>query len=189
MIVTIHQPNFMPWYPFFQKMAQADVFVILAHCQYEKNGFQNRFNHQGIWKTLSINKGLQPIVEKQYIDSARDWTKIKNTTPDFLPHLEIFDDCITDSLVETNVNIIKTAAKKLGISTEIVLDKPTDLTGTNRLVQICKDYGASEYVSGMSGKKYLDLSCFSDNKIKLTFQEEDGMIKKSLIEKLEDNNV
>ena len=79
MIVTIHQPNFMPWYPFFQKMKKADVFVILTQCQFEKNGFQNRFNHQGQWKTLSINKGLQPIVEKKYVNSARDWAKIKNT--------------------------------------------------------------------------------------------------------------
>jgi len=28
MIVTIHQPNFVPWYPFFQKIEQVDVFVV-----------------------------------------------------------------------------------------------------------------------------------------------------------------
>ena len=44
MTITIHQPNFMPWYPFFEKIQQADIFVLLGHCQFEKNGFQNRFS-------------------------------------------------------------------------------------------------------------------------------------------------
>ena len=58
MIVAIHQPNFMPWYPFFQKIAAADTFVVLTHCQFEKNNYQNRFNQRERWHTLSVNKAL-----------------------------------------------------------------------------------------------------------------------------------
>ena len=66
MIVAIHQPNFIPWLPFFDKMAAADVFVILSECQFEKNGFQNRFQRNG-WNTMSVASGLAPIREKQYV--------------------------------------------------------------------------------------------------------------------------
>ena len=44
MRVSIHQPNFVPWYPFFQKIKEVDKFIILKECQFEKNGYQNRFN-------------------------------------------------------------------------------------------------------------------------------------------------
>ena len=71
MILTIHQPNFMPWYPFFQKMEQADIFVLLGNCQFEKNGFQNRFQMQGLWNTLSVKKGTHSIIEKQYVNPHR----------------------------------------------------------------------------------------------------------------------
>ena len=70
MIVTIHQPNFIPWYPFFQKMEQADLFILLGHCQFEKNGFQNRFQLENTWNTLSVKKGKEPIVEKEYINPS-----------------------------------------------------------------------------------------------------------------------
>ena len=78
MIVTIHQPNFVPWYPYFQKIQQADVFVLLGHCQFEKNGYQNRFYLKDKWNTLSVKKGLDPILEKYYVDPLKDWNTIKN---------------------------------------------------------------------------------------------------------------
>ena len=37
MILAIHQPNFFPWWPYFEKIEQADMFVFLTHCQFEKN--------------------------------------------------------------------------------------------------------------------------------------------------------
>ena len=53
MKISIHQPNFVPWYPFFQKIQQCDKFIILTHCQFEKNGYQNRFNFNDKgWVTL-----------------------------------------------------------------------------------------------------------------------------------------
>lgn len=42
MIVTIHQPEHLPWLGFFNKLAKAELFVILDHVQFEKNYFQNR---------------------------------------------------------------------------------------------------------------------------------------------------
>ena len=43
MKIAIHQPNFLPWYPFFQKIKEVDKFIILGNCQFEKNGFQNPY--------------------------------------------------------------------------------------------------------------------------------------------------
>ena len=82
MIITIHQPNFFPYYPFFQKMEEADIFVILTYCQFEKNNFQNRYNKDSKWYVMCVNKGLDPIYTKTYLNPE----KVCFKKPSFLDH-------------------------------------------------------------------------------------------------------
>ena len=42
MIVGIHQPQYIPWIPYFSKIVQSDIFVLLDDVQFQKNGLQNR---------------------------------------------------------------------------------------------------------------------------------------------------
>jgi len=171
MIVTIHQPNFMPWYPFFQKIQQADIFVLLGHCQFEKNGYQNRFNMDGKWNTMSVKKGLEFINTKQYIDAKKDWERIKNSIPKYKHILSEMDDLISDNLYQTNSSIIRYLVKKLDIDTIIVEDYETDLTSTSRLVDICKRNGATTYLAGQGGKDYLNEELFNIENIQVVYQE------------------
>lgn len=159
-VVTIHQPSFLPWMPFFDKVRSADTYVVLSECQYEKNGYQNRFFYRGKWHTLSVNKGMEPIKNKRYVNPYNDWEKIKLNLPDKAHVLSQFDGLISDSLLLTNVAIIKHCLKLLGIDTAVVHDQATTLTGTDRLVDICRYYGADVYLSGPSGKNYMDTALF-----------------------------
>jgi len=182
MKLAIHQPNFMPWYPFFQKIQQSDIFVILQNCQFEKNNFQNRFNIDNQWYTMRVPKTMENIIDKTYINSVYDWNKIKKGFPKLKNKLDVFDDCISESLANTNSKIIMKACEIFNINTKIVFDYPTDLKSTERLIDICKNYGATEYISGTGGKKYLDTSLFEESNIKISFQK--NMIKKPLVEML-----
>lgn len=165
--IAIHQPNFFPYAGFFQKMEQADIFVIMTHCQFEKNNYQNRFNVGDKWHTMSVSSGLEQIKNKVYVDHETDWARIKyNTKKDVLKY---FDDSISRKLASTNISIIKRIADMLGIETNIVYDYETELKGTERLVDLCVKYNATEYLSGISGKNYLELEKFG--KIKVRFQE------------------
>lgn len=170
MIVSIHQPNFFPWLPFFEKIKASDVFVILKHCQFEKNNYQNRFHYLDRWHTMSVNKGLEPIVDKQYVSHEKDWNKIKANLRDKKLVLHDYDSCITDSLYETNHNVILKTLKKLNIHTAIEYDNPTDLVSTDRLVDICKNLKATTYLAGRGGKKYMDIEKFEAAGIKVEFQ-------------------
>ena len=172
MRVSIHQPNFVPWYPFFQKIKEVDIFVILKECQFEKNGYQNRFNFNDKWYTMSVKKGLEPIRDKVYIDPKNSWDKIKNSLPEYKSILNECDKCIGESLLETNYCIIDKFCNMLDIDTILEIDYPTHLKSTNRLVDICVQYGATEYLSGIGGKNYLDVKMFNDNDIKVVFQED-----------------
>tara|TARA_Y100001963_G_C6772379_1_gene445571 strand:- start:709 stop:1257 length:549 start_codon:yes stop_codon:yes gene_type:complete len=171
MVISIHQPNFMPWYPFFQKIKSADKFVILTHCQFEKNGYQNRFNFNSNWYTMSVKKGLDPIKDKIYLNPKNDWDKIKNRLPEYKSILDEFDECIFESLEKTNILIINRLCEMLNIKTEIVTDYPTKLKSTHRLIDICNKYEATEYISGIGAKDYLNEILFDQNGIKISYQE------------------
>ena len=172
MRVAIHQPNFLPWYPFFQKIKEVDKFIILGHCQFEKNGFQNRFNLNDKWHTMSTQKGLVPINTKTYLNPLKDWNRIKSNLPQYKNILDKLDDCISDNLFQTNCKIIEKLTLLLGYNTEILYDYPTNLKSTERLIDICLHYGATEYLSGISGKNYLNLDLFKNKKIKIEFQKD-----------------
>ena len=161
----------MPWYPFFEKVQKADIFVVMGHCQYEKNGFQNRFKMNDRWHTMSVHRGLKQIIKKEYVKADKDWEKIKSCLPEYKEILSRFDDCIDENLYETNFRIIVRIAEMMNIDTRIARDFDSECRSTDRLVEICKEYGATKYLSGPSGRTYLDLNKFKDNNIEVMFSQ------------------
>ncbi len=166
--IAIHQPNFMPWLSYFEKMEKADELVVLGHCQYEKNGYQSRFRMYERWYTMSTFKGLDKIVNKIYMNPKVDWDVLYKRLPQFKETLDLLPRPRA-SLYESNYDLIETIAGLLKIDTPMSSDWPTELTGTDRLVEICKKAGATTYLSGMSGKKYLDESKFKDAGIEVEY--------------------
>jgi len=171
MIVTIHQPNFIPWYPFFQKMSAADVFILLGNCQYEKNGYQNRFNIDGNWNTMSVKKGAEAIVNKKYINPEFDWMKIKKRLWQYNDTLSEFDQYISNNLYETNRGIITHLRDKLNITTPIVEDTPKQLLSSERLLILCKEHNATHYLAGQGGRAYLNEEIFKKEGIEVIYQD------------------
>lgn len=167
MKVAIHQPNFCPTKGYFDKIAAVDLFVIMIHCQWEKGKYQNRFHIGKEWNTMSVNHGLEPIITKKYTNHVKDWERIVSR----YPKLERFNEYISDSLAATNRRIIESSLIAFGINTIVASDYATDLTGTERLVDICKRLNATEYLSGKSGRNYLDLKQFDEAGIKVSFQD------------------
>ena len=182
MTLAIHQPNFMPWMPYFEKVRQADIFLVLNHCQFRKNNFQNRFNIGDKWYTLGVIKGNDPIIDKKYKNPKEDWETIKRKLPQYKSILDEFDDLISERLWETNNKIIKLIASKLNISTTIETDYPTNKKRSERLLDICKKFKATNYLSGPSGRNYLDFNIFKEENIKVTFPDDSKSIKKPILQ-------
>ena len=42
MILAAHQPHYLPWLGYLDKVAKADLFVVMDDLQYEAQNFQNR---------------------------------------------------------------------------------------------------------------------------------------------------
>jgi hypothetical protein len=121
------------------------------------------------------------IKDKKYIKPEISWTRIKSKVD--ASFLDEFDHLISDSLSNTNISLIEFISKILSIETRIVRDSPS-MSGdrSEKLLNICLQYGATEYLSGPSGKKYLNERIFSESGIKVTYF--DANEQMPIIEKL-----
>ena len=188
MIITIHQPNFFPWLGFFDKMQQADIFVLLDSVPYTKGGYQNRTQIKGPngikWMTVPIiSKGLlgqstgNVLMMPQLL-----WRKNHLLTLENFYRKTPFFDCVmhalydlyanqTENLKEFAVPGIVWIKDSFQIGTRIV--KSSDLnvsgSGSELLLDIVKSLGGTSYLSGPSGRNYLDVKIFDDAGIKVDF--------------------
>ena len=77
MKVAIHQPQYLPWLGFFDKMDQADVFVLLDDVQYKKNEWQNRnkirTSETWQWLTVPIIGKFGQMIKDVKINDLEPW--------------------------------------------------------------------------------------------------------------------
>ena len=185
MICAIHQPNFIPWIPYFRKIQSCDIFVFLTDAQFSRDYYQHRFNIGETWYTMPVIHGNIPIKDKKYLEPDKNWQKIKRRLPKYTTILDTFDDCISESLAETNTDIIYKLCLNLGIDTKkLRFDYPTDLRDNDRLINICSHYGCDTYLSGTGARAYIDESKFNDAGIKLIYQDVPQADKTPILEAL-----
>lgn len=179
MKITIHQPEHFPYEGFFQKMASADLFVILDNVKFRKNYFQNRnkfLNTKGQeeWFGVSIPKKSNSLnINEVFVtcNSLNNWkTKVVNK----IKHN--FNEDMSDiysykKLIDINMASINWCRDRLNIKTPIVYASELNVEGSKSelLLNICLTTNATEYISGPSGKDYLDLNIFRQNNVKVSF--------------------
>lgn len=199
MIVTIHQPEHMPWPGFFDKVSRADLFVILDNVQFRKNYFQNRNKirtaNGSSWITVPVNRTIETLINEVRIADDAGWKKRWwNTIYLAYKRSRYFDmyagdlekamTIDTGLLSELNINLIKCLFRFMGISTrvQIASELGAQGKGSDMLLDICKKVGADGYLSGISGKEYLKIDDFSREGIAVNFQEFHHPIYKQLYE-------
>ena len=70
MILAVHQPQYLPWSGSFDKMDQADLFVLLDTVQFEKNGWQNR---NKIKTAQGYVKYEGKWYDSEYVENYKAW--------------------------------------------------------------------------------------------------------------------
>ena len=99
MIVTIHQPNFIPWLGFFNKVINCDIFVILDDVEFSKDSFINRnkirTSEGWMWLTIPVKMKLGEKINEVIVDNSKRWYEkhkksIIQLIKHYLPHMFIF---------------------------------------------------------------------------------------------------
>lgn len=191
MRITIHQPEHMPWLGFFHKLNLADAYIVLDNVQYRRRYFQNRnkirTNDGWQWLVVPLVKEIRDellVADAEIFKDDLEWREnnLKRVYHNyrkakyFKQYWNEFAGIYShrhEFLADLNIDLIKFFLKSLGIKKEIIFASKFNVAGQkgDLIFNICKSLGAKVYVSGISGKDYLDLAKFSDNGIEVMIQE------------------
>ena len=181
MILSAHQPNFIPWAGYFLKVALSDIHIILDNVEYSKNGWTNRNKIQlssESYITLPVRKKDTGLLISD-VNLAENYKTTLNKTRKTLrqfygksPGFEFIDniffdviDMDTTSLFSINHYIIARLLDYLEIDTPLILmsniETSKELKGADLLVSICSKNSCTQYLSGLGAKNYLDESKFT----------------------------
>jgi len=185
---AIHQPQYLPWLGYFDKIQRSDFFVLLDDDQYKKSEWQNRNRIRTKdgwqWITVPVRYRFGEEIREIEINNNTNW-KHKHLqalltnygrAPCFKKHIDFFKEAYSrnwEFLVDINLHFIRYIAEALGIKTETILSSQLDVktTGTQRLIDITKKVGADTYLSGPGGREYLETEEFKEAGVELVFQE------------------
>ena len=188
MLIAIHQPQYLPWLGYLDKIDKADVFVILDNVQFKKNEWQNRNRiktAQGCqWITVPVLYRFPEKINEVMVNNKASWSRkhlqalITNysKSPYFDNYKSFFEDIFSrnwDRLVDINIEIIKFLISALGLNTKLVMASDLQLRegSTERLIDICKTLKGDKYLAGKDGSSYMNLELFDKEGIETIFQE------------------
>jgi len=197
-IVTAHQPNFLPGKSVVQKLSIADAVVWLDEVQYTKGGYINR-NHlpDGRWITVPVERLTdgKPINRVRIADDRiPPWNhKMLETIGQAFGRRGVFNDVRSELLrpyrllIGLNLGLMR--ALRLhelcewhfqshldgGHAVKAVSEDAEELLPiSDRLAMMVSEIGGTTYLSGPSGRRYLDEAPFNERGIRVEYFEFTG---------------
>ena len=191
MIVSIHQPAYLPWLGYFDKINRSDIFVYLDTVQLEKNSYS--FTYRNKIKTPQGAKWLTiPLKSKGYMASSIDDIPIDNSQNWKRKHLRsiymnykkspYFDELYPklELLYQTDYKYFSELAfahlefwlNELQISTKVIKASMTTVKSKKSalILELCQQFEAKKYISGAQGINYLDEQSFKRKSIQIEYQ-------------------
>ena len=188
MRIAAHQPQYLPWLGYFDKMDRVDLFVVLDTVQYKKNEWQNRNRIRTAagwqWLTVPVHYRFPMAIREVAIDDSGPWRRKHREAlrvqharalhvRAVLPPLEEMLAAPGGRLAELNLKSIQVLASLLGVTTPIVAAStlgalPED--ADERLIALCRRFGASTYLAGDGGHAYMNLQAYRGAGIGVEFQ-------------------
>lgn len=192
--IAILQSNYIPWKGYFDLINSVDEFIVYDDAQYTKRDWRNRNlikTKNGLqWLTVPVevkHKYKQAIKDAKISDfnwSAKHLKNLRynyskaecyNEMIDWIN--EIFNQCAHEIfLSDINLILIRKLAEFLGIKTKISFSSDYIIEGnrTEKLLNMCIQAGADEYLSGPAAKSYMDLSVFEKERINVAWMNYSG---------------
>lgn len=189
MILSAHQPAYLPWLGYFDKIVRSDVFIYLDTVQFEKNSFINRNQiktPQGaLWLTIPVKTKGHTIgsLRTTEIDDSQPWrTKHLKSIEMNYRRAARFDECFPkikalinipeSNLAEYCLRQLRFWLDELHIDTRVVRSSELPITsGKSDLVfDLCQHFGAQRYLSGALGRDYLVEKDFNNAGIAIEYQ-------------------
>jgi len=188
---VIHQPDFLPWLGFFDRLLHADLFVVLDNVQFT-NGSSRSWTYRDKIKTANgekwISVGLSKCHRETKINEVSTNNSLWNANmrnqikesyrkakyfEEIFPYIEELLSSQYEKLVDVNLCSIQLLLELLDIRVEKVMASSLQATGKSNelLVNILKEVGADCYLSGLGAKDYFRGEPFREAGIQVIWQE------------------
>jgi len=189
MKIAIMQPYFFPYIGYWQLICAVDRFVIYDDVNYIKRGWVNRnrilINGEPSYITVPLQQASQnKRICDIYLQFSSIWRdkliKSVETTyrkaPYFVEVFPVIERIIryeTDNLSDYLAHQLQTLAVFMGINTKFVQTsrcyENNELSGQNRILDICKQEGAVTYINPQGGQSLYDRVAFAQSGLDLKF--------------------
>jgi hypothetical protein len=204
MRVTIHQPQFLPWLGYLDKIDQADLFIVLDTVQFKKNEWQNRNRIRTAdgwqWLTVPVLQRFGQRIDEVLINPTASWraqhVRALNMHYARAPYRGLYLEDLRAlyeepwvKLAELNCAVIRWLLRSFGITTPVrcasewtVREEPTD-----RLADLCRAVGATQYLAGPGADGYMDQVRFETSGVRLQMQAFHHPVYRQVYEPFEPN--
>ena len=189
MILTAHQPLYMPWLGFFHKIILADVVCILDEVQFADRDYIHRNKiktPQGSkWLTIYVNKKDHFNKKINQIEIFDDgWQShhlsLLHQSYSKAPFYETYINRLSaileekkySNLIDLDMILLEFFFVELSIETKIVMLSNLKIQGkkSDLILSACEELGAEVYISGQNGVDYLKVEDFNLANIKVAVQ-------------------
>jgi hypothetical protein len=189
--IAILQSNYIPWKGYFDLINMVDEFILYDDVQYTKRDWRNRNRIKtptnSMWLTIPVRQN-NPQKIKDTVVSYPNWNRehwktiVQNYSQAryFSTFKDLFEKLYLDSseqfLSQINYRFISTICEILGIITKLSWSTEYQLTEgrTERLVDLCKQARATEYISGPAAQAYLNEETFKREGISVRYIDYSG---------------
>lgn len=184
--VAIHQPEYFPWPGFLDKVRSADVFVLLDNVQFDRASLQHRTKVAGAngvhWLTIPfVHRFPQQIDEVAFVDDRWRTKHWKALVADYARAAGWRDAAVVlqpffarpyERVMDAAIASIELLFTAFSVTTPVL--RASSLTARGEkgelVLAICRELGASTYLSGRTGATYLDHHLFAGHGVAIEVQ-------------------
>ncbi|MBQ2986518.1 MAG: WbqC family protein [Tyzzerella sp.] len=186
MIISIHQPDYIPYLGYFYKIACSDKFIFLDNVQFSSSNMHH-------WNKILLNDKetrLKIPLDYHFGDNLTEvrckyelgWVKkhllliqdAYSEAPYFeqvYPEIEKKLNTQYSSLAELNIALNTHIARRMGLETEFILASSMKMNEKkeNLVIDLCKQLNGTCYISGNGARNYQSEEHFLARGIELKY--------------------
>jgi WbqC-like protein family len=188
------QPAYLPWLGYFDRIAGSDLHIVLDHVEADLNSKtkfanRNKIRTKDGWTWLTVplkTKGRRGSLYLNEIEldeesgwREKHWRTIKGCygkAPHFAEHQAFFARIFEQPWVRLEPltrALTGYFLDALGLKTPVRFSSEMGVAGqkSELILNLCREVGATTYISGVFGRDYLDLDSFRSAGIDVVFHE------------------
>lgn len=181
LLLSAHQPAYLPWLGYLNKIARADVFVILDEVQFERGSYVNRNRiltaNGPVWLTVPVtHKGHMGATIRDLLIVGDKWQRKHRDTMRQAYGSDCFgcparvDGAHLCDMIATSMSGL---LEELDIRTPVLWLSEMGHSGHKQdlILSLCHQFGADRFLFGANGRDYVDVELFRKRGVEPLFQD------------------